>query len=56
MGELRVPRLVDTLVGKKGIGIAAGGHHTMLWTDSCELFAFRKAPRGAGPRKDESMD
>jgi len=35
-----VPRLVEALVGKKVIGVAAGEDHTAVWTEEGELFTF----------------
>ena len=35
-----VPRLVESLTGKKVIGAAAGANHTAAWTDEGELFTF----------------
>jgi len=35
-----VPRLVQALAGKKVVGAAAGGNHTMVWTEEGELFTF----------------
>ena len=35
-----LPRLVEALAGNKVIGASAGGHHTTVWTDTGELFAF----------------
>ena len=36
----RVPRLMEALTGKKVIGAAAGGMHTVVWTEAGELFTF----------------
>jgi len=35
-----VPRLVETLAGKKVIGAVAGTGHTAVWTEAGELFTF----------------
>jgi len=35
-----VPRLVESLAGKKVIGVSAGYAHTAVWTDEGELFTF----------------
>jgi len=35
-----VPRLVEALVGEKLIAAAASTRHTVVWTDTGELFTF----------------
>jgi len=35
-----VPRLVEGLAGTKVVGASAGGSHTVVWTDTGELFIF----------------
>jgi len=35
-----VPRLVEALAGKKVLGAAGTGNHTVVWTEAGELFTF----------------
>jgi alpha-tubulin suppressor-like RCC1 family protein len=35
-----VPRVVEALVGKQVVGAAASGGHTLVWTDTGELYTF----------------
>jgi len=35
-----VPRLVESLAGKKVIGATAGGAHSAAWTKDGEVFTF----------------
>jgi len=46
-----VPRLVQALAGKKMIGAAAGGSHTVVQTDEGELFTF-----GCGGKGEFGLD
>ena len=51
-----VPRLVETLAGKKAIGVSAGVNHTAAWTDEGELFTFGDGSNGKlchGGEEDE---
>jgi len=38
--DMHVPRLVEALAGKKVVGAAAHGSHTVAWTEAGELFIF----------------
>ena len=38
--DMHVPRLVEALAGKKVVGAAARGSHTVAWTEAGELFIF----------------
>jgi len=42
-----VPRLVEALMGKKVVGVAAGSCHMSVWTEAGELFAFGRGGFGA---------
>ena len=44
--NVHVPRLVEALLGKKAIGVSAGGNHTAVWTDDGELFTFGYGAHG----------
>ena len=35
-----MPRLVEALAGKTIVSVAAGDHHTAVWTEAGELFTF----------------
>jgi len=35
-----VPKLVEALAGKNVVGAAAGNTHTVVWTETGELFTF----------------
>jgi len=40
------PRLVEALVGRKVVGVSAGGSHTAVWTEAGELFTFGRGDNG----------
>jgi alpha-tubulin suppressor-like RCC1 family protein len=47
-----VPRLVETLVGKKVVGASMGGSHTVAWIETGELFTFGSGADGeTGPQR-----
>jgi len=42
-----VPRLIEgVLVGKRVVGVAAGGYHTVVWTDEGKAYSFGAGVRG----------
>jgi RCC1 and BTB domain-containing protein len=45
-GNERVPRVVEALAGKKVVGAAAGGSHTVAWTEGGEVYTFGDGRRG----------
>jgi len=53
-----VPRLIEALVGKKVVGVAAGCIHTAVWTEAGELFTFGLGGTGQlghGGRQNEDV-
>ena len=51
-----VPCLVETLAGKKVVGVAAGCSHTVAWTDTEQLFTWGSNFHGQLGHGDEAMD
>jgi len=51
VNSVLVPQMIKALAGKKVIGAAAGGHHTVVRTEEGELFTFGDggSRREAGP-------
>jgi alpha-tubulin suppressor-like RCC1 family protein len=41
-----VPRLVVALAGKRVVGVSAGGEHSLLWTETGELYSFGEGTDG----------
>ena len=42
-----VPRLIEgVLVGKRVVGVAAGQHHTVVWTDEGKAYSFGDGGHG----------
>ena len=55
--DVHVPRLIESvLVGERVVGVAAGGAHTVVWTDKGEAYSFgfgRLGRLGHGCEQDE---
>jgi len=43
------------MVGKKVVGVSAGGEHTGLWTEEGELFTFGRWEAGPRGTQDEPV-
>jgi alpha-tubulin suppressor-like RCC1 family protein len=48
-----VPRMVEALAGKQVVGAAAGGSHTVVWSDTGELYTFGLGDLGHGRDENE---
>ena len=45
-GDEYVPRVVGALNDKKVVGAAAGGHHTVVWTERGQVYTFGRGCHG----------